>query len=157
MKETGCCPRLNSSQWHKKTHKWSNKPFYKTKYLSIFHIPLNFGQVIVKAINELEAKKIMKKDLFMSLSREDGPFSSTLLIAIPKAVEGLPMENLSGEFISLVFEGDYKNTGKWVQETIDYVKSNKKEVKDLLFWYATCPKCAKVYGNAQTVIFARVK
>jgi len=31
-----------------------------------------------------------------------------------------------------------------------------KEIKELLFWYVTCPGCTKKYGSAQTVIFARI-
>ena len=47
-------------------------------------------------------------------------------------------------------------TPKWIKKVQNYFKEQKKEIKELLFWYVTCPKCTKKYGSAQTVIFARI-
>lgn len=154
MKETGCCPLLKAGDWNKKVFKWRDKPFYRTSYLSIFHIPLNLGSVITKTMSELESKKLVKPPILM-LSKEDGLFSSTMLISLARDAKDLPVEKLTGEFTSMLFEGDYKDTGKWVQEILNYVQSKGKKTDYLLFWYGTCPKCAKEYGKAQTVIFAK--
>jgi hypothetical protein len=156
MKETGCCPRLKASEWHKKIHRWKKKPFYKTKYLSLFHIPLNYGSVVTQAVDHLDNTDLMETPAIM-LAKEDGLFSSTLLISLKKTDNGLPVEKISGDFISLLFHGDYKDTGKWINKTLEYLKSIGKDTNDLFFWYVTCPGCAKEYGSAQTVIFAKIK
>ena len=155
MKETGCCPILKATEWDKKTFNWKNKPFYRTSCLSLFHIPLTMGSAITEAVKILSAKGLMGKD-FMCISKEDGLLSTTLLISLKHDAPGLPIERITGQFMSRLFEGDYKDTGKWVSEMMDYVKSKGKTATELLFWYGTCPKCAKVYGKAQTVIFAHV-
>lgn len=66
------------------------------------------------------------------------------------------MEKLSGNFLSKVFEGPYKNMGAWMKEMQGYVKSKGKELKKMYFFYTTCPKCAKYYGKNYTVILAQV-
>jgi len=38
----------------------------------------------------------------------------------------------------------------------DYVKSKGKKIKELYFYYTTCPKCAKHYGKNYVVAFAQV-
>lgn len=156
MGETGCCPSLNKKEWDKKTHKWKNKPFYKTSYLSLFHVPLNIGDIVTKAMNVLEKRKLVKPPTIM-LSKEDGMFSSTMLIEMARETSDLPLEKLNGEFVSMLFEGDYKDAGMWVKQMLDYVKSKGKETTQLYHWYVTCPKCAKEYGKNQTVIFAQLK
>lgn len=38
----------------------------------------------------------------------------------------------------------------------DFVKSKGKEVKKLYFFYTTCPKCAKHYGQNYTVLVSQI-
>jgi hypothetical protein len=38
-----------------------------------------------------------------------------------------------------------------------YVKASGKKTKKYYFYYTTCPKCAKKYGNNYVVAFAEVK
>ena len=65
------------------------------------------------------------------------------------------MESISGTFLTKVFEGPYKDAGKWVKEMQAYVKSKGSEVGKMYFYYTTCPKCAKVYGKNYTVVLAK--
>jgi hypothetical protein len=37
-----------------------------------------------------------------------------------------------------------------------YVESEGKELKNLYYFYTTCPACAKVYGKNYTVLLAAV-
>ena len=37
-----------------------------------------------------------------------------------------------------------------------YVGTKSREIKKMYFFYTTCPKCAKVYGENYTVILAEV-
>lgn len=96
------------------------------------------------------------KDIPIILSKEEGLFSSTLLISLQREAKDLPIERISGRFISMLFEGKYSETPKWIKAMQEHCQKQGKEIKELLFWYITCPKCAKKYGAAQTVIFARI-
>ena len=66
------------------------------------------------------------------------------------------MTEISGTFLSKVFEGPYKNMCKWMKEMEQYVKSKDKETKMLYFYYTTCPKCAKKYGKNYVVLLAKI-
>jgi hypothetical protein len=66
------------------------------------------------------------------------------------------MTSISGTVMTKVFEGPYKNIGKWAKEMYDYVKSKGKAVDKIYFFYTTCPKCAKAYGKNYVVVFAKV-
>ncbi len=59
-------------------------------------------------------------------------------------------------FLTKVFEGPFKDAGRWAREMKDYVKSKGKESKKMNLYYTTCPSCAKVYGKSHTVILAMV-
>ena len=63
---------------------------------------------------------------------------------------------ISGTFLAKVFEGPYRNAGKWGKEMVSYVDSKGKKAKNLYFFYTTCPKCAEFYGKNYTVVLARV-
>jgi hypothetical protein len=90
------------------------------------------------------------------LSDEKSLWGSDIYIAVGKEVPGAEMARVSGTFMSKVFEGPYSQTGKWVKEMAAYVESQGKELKNLYFFYTTCPKCAKVYGKNYTVLLAAV-
>ena len=66
------------------------------------------------------------------------------------------MATVSVTFLTKVFEGPYKNAGRWVKEMKAYVRSKGKEIKKMYLFYTTCPACAKVYGKNCTVILAMV-
>ena len=156
IKDTGCCVQIKPKKWDKKIHNWKKKPFYKTKYIHLFHIPLNYGQAIMGAVKKLEPKKLIKRDS-MCISLEDGLFTSTLLIEMTKNAENLPVQKISGKYFSMIFKGDYKDTGKWVETFKKECKKKKYPLNKLMFWFATCPKCAEAYGGAQTIIFTKIK
>lgn len=153
--ETGCCPRFNPEPWNEKEIAWDNKLFIKDHVISVFHIPLNFGSVMVKNMEKI-AKAGALADEPLMLSDEKSLWGSDVYIAVKKEVPESEMARISGTFLSKVFEGPYKDAGKWAKEMIDYVKSKGKEVKKLYFWYTTCPKCAKVYGKNYTVMVAEI-
>ncbi|MFH1222538.1 MAG: hydrolase, partial [Candidatus Micrarchaeota archaeon] len=52
--ETGCCPNFDPRPWHEKEIVWKNKLFVKDSVISFFHIPLNFGQVMVKNMTKIK-------------------------------------------------------------------------------------------------------
>jgi hypothetical protein len=66
------------------------------------------------------------------------------------------MERISGTFLTKVFEGPYRDSGKWVKEMKGHVQGQGKELKDFYSFYTTCPACAKYYGKNYTVLLARI-
>jgi len=152
--ETGCCHRFDPKPWDDKTITWDGKLFLKDRVRSLFHIPLNFGSVIVKNMERIKAADALVPQPLMLC--EDGLFSSTIYIAVSKSVPGAEMTKISGTFLSKVFEGPYKDMGKWVHAMKEYVVAKGKTVKKLYFFYTTCPHCAKVYRKSYTVILAQI-
>jgi len=71
-------------------------------------------------------------------------------------VPGASMATLSGTFLAKVFEGPYKDIRRWICEMGKYVESKNKRLKRLLFYYTTCPKCAKKYGKNYVVLLGQV-
>lgn len=66
------------------------------------------------------------------------------------------MAKLTGTYVTKVFEGPYRDAGRWVQEMESYVNSTGQQLRRLFFFYTTCPKCAKAYGKNYVVAFAEI-
>lgn len=152
---TGCCPRFNPAPWQNKTHKWKNKLFIKNSLRCFFHIPLGMDKVMMKNMELINAAGA-KNPESICIMDDHGLFASDLYVAVDKPVPGAQMAKMSGNYLSRVYEGDYKETGKWVADMHSYVKSKGKKLEKLLFSYTTCPACAKAYGKNYVVVFAKV-
>lgn len=153
--ETGCCPRFDSGPWEEKEVTWEDKLFLKDRVRSFFHIPLNFGKVMVRNMEAIADADALSPEPLL-LSDENSLWGADIYIAVSKDVPGAKMEKISGTFLTKVFEGPYKNARKWMNEMQDYVKSKGKEAKKSYFYYTTCPKCAKFYGKNYVVLVAEV-
>jgi len=153
--ETGCCPRFDPEPWDGKEVTFDNKLFVKDRVRSLFHIPLNFGSVMVRNMNRIEAAEAMPDEMLL-LSDENSLWGADIYIAVAKDVPGAEMVHLSGTFLTRAFEGPYKDVRKWAVEMKTYVASKQKAMEKLYFFYTTCPKCAKVYGKNYVVLLAQV-
>ncbi len=153
--ETGCCQRFDPGPWDGKEKKWKDKLFIKDHVTSIFHIPLNFGQVILRNIEKIKNADALPQKALM-LSDENSLWGADIYIAVSKEVPDTKMVRISGTFLTKVFEGPYQNMGKWVNEMKGYVKSKGKKIKKMYFFYTTCPSCAKFYGKNYTVVVAEI-
>lgn len=153
--ETGCCPRFNPEPWDKKETSWQDKLFLKDHVRSFLHIPLNFGKVMVKNMERIKEFDALAPEPLM-LSDEKSLWGADIYIAVSREVPQAKMEKISGTFLTKVFEGPYKNAGKWAKEMKAYVKSKSREIKKIYFFYTTCPKCAEFYGKNYTVLLAMV-
>ena len=153
--ETGCCPRFNPEPWDEKEITWKDKLFVKDHIRSFLHIPLNFGKVMTKNMEMLKSADALLPEP-LTLSDEKSLWGSDIYIAVSKEVPGAEMAKIPGTFLTKAFEGPYRDTGKWVREMKDHVKSKGREIQKMYFFYTTCPRCAKVYGKNYTVILAEV-
>ncbi|MGD9107623.1 MAG: hypothetical protein PVI75_00430 [Gammaproteobacteria bacterium] len=155
MKSTGCCEPFNPEPWQNKEIIWQNKKFVKDHVISFLHIPLNMKSKIIKNV-ELIEKAGAKPEEFIFLADEKSSWGADIYLAVTKDVEGAQMVTISGKFLSKVFEGPYKNAGKWAKEMENYVTEKGHTLKQLYFYYTTCPKCAKAYGKNYVVLLAQI-
>jgi hypothetical protein len=90
------------------------------------------------------------------LSDENSLWGADAYIAVSKDVPDSEMARISGTFLTKVFEGPYKDAGKWAKAMTEYVKEKSRQMEKMYFFYTTCPRCAKVYGKNYTVLLAKV-
>ena len=155
MAEEECCPRFSPKPWNGKTFQWKNKRFVKGKVLTVFFMPINFGSVITK-LNEKVENAGAKIPGNLCLSDNTSKWNMNLYLAVDRKVPGVENVTLSGKFLSKVYEGPYRDTGKWCKDFKDYAKGRGLSIKKWYMWYTTCPKCAKKYGKNYVVIIAKV-
>jgi hypothetical protein len=120
------------------------------------HIPLNIGLVFKKTLGRIQDAGAAPSDERLTLSTDPSPWRGEHLFAVTKDVPGAEMTTLSGRYLTKVFEGPYRDAGKWARETASFVASKGKQLRKLYFFYTTCPKCAKHYGENYVVAFAEV-
>jgi hypothetical protein len=153
--ETGCCPRFQPEPWDEQALHFENKPFVRASTVSFFHLPLNMVSVVPRtfeAIGEAHADE----GAFLVLTHDDSAWREEHLFAVSKEVPGAEMVHLSGDFLTKVFEGPYKDAPAWGEEMARYVQAKGKALDKLYFFYTTCPKCAKHYGKNYVVGVAQV-
>jgi hypothetical protein len=150
-----CCPKFNPEPWDGKIFEWNKKKFVKDKVFSIFFIPINFGRVIKRLDKKVREAGAEFQDN-LCLSDHTSKWNMDIYAAVNKKVPDANNITLSGKYLSKVYEGDFKETGKWCKDFEKYAKSRNLEIKKLYMWYTTCPKCAKKYGKNYVVIIAQV-
>lgn len=150
-----CCPPFNPSPWQEKSFTWKDKLFVKDKVFTLFNIPINFGQVIKRIMKNVDSSGAKALD-WMALSNHTSKWNMDLYVAVDKEVAKAENVKLSGEFLSKVYEGDFRQTGTWCKDFENYVSKKGSKVKKWFMWYTTCPKCAKKYGKNYVVIVGQV-
>ncbi len=123
---------------------------------SLFHIPLDIGKVMSRAMRRITEAKAETTDTYLILSRDLSPWRSEHYFLVTKPVDGMETESLSGLFLTKVFEGGFGQLPKWMKDMENYVTKQGRAVKNLYAFYTTCPKCAKRYGKNYVVLFAEV-
>lgn len=153
---TGCCPRFKPQGWDGQELHFKDKLFVKAKTRSIFHIPINMGSVFTKTLDAIEKEDAMDEENFIVLSYDPSAWTSEHYFSVNKDIPGLEMVHLTGDYVTKVFEGPYKNAPTWEKEMTAFVKGRGEEVTKTYFFYTTCPKCAKFYGKNYVVAVAEI-
>lgn len=156
MKGEECCPKFSPKHWDEKVLKWKNKKFVKIKVFTFFNIPVNFGGAMKSIDKKIRAAGAKVPD-YLGLSEHTSMWNMDVFIAVDRKIPDAENVTLSGKFLSKVYEGDYKNTGRWCKDFEAYAKRKKMKIKKWYMWYTTCPKCAEKYGKNYVVIIARVE
>lgn len=154
-----CCPEFNPTNWDNNKLIWDNKTFIKETMPVLFHIP--FPKVINKkitnmvtlldGINECE----MDENTLM-LFHDPSLFKGEIYLSVDKPIPNANNVTISGEFITKVYEGDYKDVPKFMKQMANYVSEKGKSIKKYYVHYAYCPKCAQKFGTNYMVFFAQV-
>jgi hypothetical protein len=153
--DTGCCEKFKPEPWDEKELTFDNRLFLKDRVTSFFRIPLNFGQVMTRSMEKIKKADALSSESLV-LSDENSLWGADIYIAVNKEVPGSETVRLSGTFLSKVFEGSYREMGKWIKEMETFVESKGKKAKKTYFFYTTCPKCAKAYGKNYVIILTQV-
>lgn len=66
--ETGCCPRFDPAPWEEQIIEWKGKPFVRDTVRCLFHIPLNFGGVMARNMERIEAAGAYGKNYVVLLA-----------------------------------------------------------------------------------------
>ena len=155
MDEKECCPKFDPLPWDGKQFEWNNKRFVKDKVFSFLHMPITFGKVITRMNEKIRNADATVSD-WICLSDHTSKWNMDLYLAVDKEIPDIENTTLSGKFLSKVYEGPYKDTGKWCKDFEAYAKTKNLNIKKQYMWYTTCPKCAKKYGKNYVVIVAQV-
>ncbi|MDD2376645.1 MAG: hypothetical protein PHD15_02675 [Clostridia bacterium] len=153
--EDVCCPRFDPIIWDNKLLEWNNKKFITTKLASFFYIPIGFGKAMTKLTKCIDNAGANFEDA-LCLSNTTSKWNMNLYLAVNKEIPGAKNLTLSGNFYSKVYEGSYKNIGKWMEDFSNAIKENGYEQKKIYMWYTTCPKCAKKYGKNYVVFISKI-
>ncbi|MDD4921067.1 MAG: hypothetical protein PHS30_01165 [Bacteroidales bacterium] len=154
--QTVCCPEFEPALWDGKIVEWKNKAFVKDKICTFFYMPLNFGCIMKKMTRKIEKAGVsMSENIF--LSDHTSMWNMNLYIAVDKIATGAENTLISGKFLCKVYEGPFKETGKWCKDFEEYAKGQSIEISKTYMWYTTCPKCAKKYGKNYVVILGQIK
>ncbi len=154
--EEECCPKFNPKPWDGKVIEWKNRKFVKVRVFTLLYMPINFGSVITKLNKKLDEAGA-KCPGWLALSYHTSPWNMDLYVAVDKEIPGEENTTISGKFLSKVYEGPYKDTGKWCGDFEEYAKKKKLKMGKMYMWYTTCPKCAKKYGKNYVAIISEVK
>jgi hypothetical protein len=150
-----CCSKFDPVPWDGKMFPWENKKFVEHKVLTLFYMPLNFGAVMTRMSEKIEQAGATFVD-GLCLSHHASMWSMSVFLAVDKEIPDAHNVTLSGNYLSKVYEGDFKNTGVWMKDFASYVQTQGHAVKQTYMWYTTCPKCAKKYGKNYVVIVGQL-
>ena len=155
-----CCPIFDPSPYNDKVIEWKDKLFVKDSMRTFMHMPLFgvFGKTVVrmmKKIEAVEAKPADDKD-FIMLCGDPSPWRSELFVFVTKEVPGAENVKLSGTYLTKVYDAPFKDVRKWVSDLQTHVKDKGENLKEMFFYYTTCPKCAKKHGHNYVVGFAQI-
>ncbi|MBW8014581.1 MAG: hypothetical protein FVQ82_00180 [Planctomycetes bacterium] len=154
--ETGCCPRFDPGPWDETEHVWQDRKFVKDNVCAFLHIPIGFGKVVVRNMERIVKAGAATENPPICLCDEGSKWKTVLHIETASDVPNGEMTAISGTFLTKVFEGPYKDAGKWYKQMDEFVKSKGKDCKKIYAYYTTCPKCAKTYGENYTVLVAKI-
>ena len=149
-----CCPKFDPAPWDNVHFEWKDKVFVKGSVCTLFYMPLNFGSVMKKMDHNIRAAGADWSE-GICLSDHTSKWNMDLFISVDKPVSTLESRIFTGKFYSKVYEGPFRDSGKWFKDFDQILKEKGLTDAKVYAWYTTCPKCAKKYGKNYVVLVAR--
>jgi hypothetical protein len=152
----GCiCPKFDPAPWDGLELHFRDKLFVRCKTISFFYIPLNIGAVFTRTYAAIKAAKAVE-DEFVVLSDDSSRWRGEHFFNVKHEVPGADNVKLTGDYLTHVFEGPYRDAPIWVAEMKKLVSGRNEKMTRLFFFYTTCPKCAARIGKNYVVGIAQV-
>lgn len=148
---TGCCPRFNPEGWDGQRLHFHDKPFVRATTRSLMHFPLNMGRVFDRVGTHMGKAGVGGPEDMIVLSRDLSPWRAEHLFSAPRSVPEEEMVTLSGDFVTKVFEGPFRQTAAWIEILRSEALARGETPRGTYLFYTTCPRCAKVYGHNYVV------
>lgn len=148
-----CCPKFDPEPWDEKIFVWDAKKFIKGSVFTLFFMPIGFGNVVRK-LDKMVRDAGATVPGWLCLSDHTSNWNMDLLMEVSKEIPGAENVTLNGTYLSKVYEGPFKDTGKWCKNFEEYSRNRGYKIQKMYMWYTTCPKCAKKYGKNYTVIIS---
>ena len=155
------CPKIKHTDYNLKEFKWNNKYFYRV-FLPLFS---NSSDEILKRLNqgfkELKSKgyKFNEKN-HMILHEEDRWYKRGDLLIEVENVDSLdPKIKLLDKkhVFSKAHIGHVKNAHQSLKTLGIHINGKGKKIKDVYYWYVSCPHCTKHVEDFKTIIFVEVE
>lgn len=153
MTEKNCCDLIDPKDWDEKEIVWENKKFVTDQVKCFMSIPVDMKQKMQHNMNLIKAADA-KPGKFLMLT-DGSKFKMDIYIDVTKDVPDAKMTEISGSFLTKVFDGPFTDIGKWKKAMQQYVLDQEKELKKLYVFFTACPKCAEKYGHNYVVLFAQ--
>ena len=141
--QTGCCPRFLPEEWDEKIFTLDNLKFVKARTKSFMYMPINMNKVYSYVFDEVDKARARHESTYLVLSKDISSFKCDHYFLVEADVPNLDETRMDGNYLTKVFEGPYKDMGKWMSVMKLYVKSSGHESDDIFSFYTTCPKCSK--------------
>jgi len=145
-----CCPPFEPARWDKLHLRFDDRRFVRARTVSLFHIPLNMSPVFGYTWEKIKAAGAAD-DEFVILSDDSSMWRGEHFFTVTKEVPGLDNVTLSGDYVTRVFEGPYRDAYVWVNEMRLDIEETGRRMGRLFFYYTTCPKCAEKRGKNYVV------
>jgi hypothetical protein len=150
-----CCPKFDPIPWDNKNFEWNDKIFVKGSVCTLFYMPMNFGSVM-KKMDKMITTSGADWSEGICLSDHTSKWNMDLYISVNKTVSNIENHIFTGKYFSKVYEGPYKDTGKWFSDFDKILAEKGYKSRKTYQWYTTCPKCAKKYGKNYVVLVAEI-
>ncbi|MBW6492564.1 MAG: hypothetical protein K0B15_15370 [Lentimicrobium sp.] len=130
IQEPECCPKFDPVPWDNQVIEWDNKKFIRDKVFTFLHMPVNFGGAMRRMNTLVEKSKAGIPD-WLCLSEHTSKWNMALYLAVDKEVNGANNTTLSGKYFCKVYNGPYRNTGKWMKDFDQATKDRGYEIKKM--------------------------
>lgn len=148
--EFGCCPKFDPAAWDGLELHFEDKPFVRCKTRSVFYVPLDMGRVFKRTFEAIKAAGADEAE-FVVMSDDSSRWRGEHYFNVKHAVPGADNVRLTGDYLTRVYEGPFRDAVRWVDDMRALVAARGRTMARLFFYYTTCPKCARLYGKNYVV------